>query len=159
GTLPADYTFTAGDNSSHNFTSAAVLRTAGTQTVTATDTQNASFTGTGSTSVSAATTAYIYAYQNPQTSSAVAGQAFSITVEARDGYNNIATSFRGLVTWTSSDSQATLPSAYTFTANDNGVHTFVNAATLRTAGWQNITAFTSTGNVNAQAIVSVQVSP
>ncbi len=43
GTLPADYTFVAGDNGVHTFTVA--LDSSGTRTITATDTVNASITG------------------------------------------------------------------------------------------------------------------
>jgi uncharacterized repeat protein (TIGR01451 family) len=48
------------------------------------------------------------------------------------------TSYRGTVYFTSSDAQAALPSNYTFTAADNGVHSF--SATLNSAGTQSITA-------------------
>ena len=84
---------------------------------------------------------------------------FSITVKAHDAYNNIATGFRGLITWASTDTQATLPPAYTFTAADNGVHLFNNAATLRTAGSQSVIANYSSPTLNAQGVVGVQVSP
>ncbi len=50
GTLPADYTFVAGDNGTHVFS--VTLTTNGTQTITATDTVTPSITGTASTNVS-----------------------------------------------------------------------------------------------------------
>ena len=46
--LPADYTFTAGDNGSRTFTGGVTLRTIGAQTVTATDTVPGLVTGTSS---------------------------------------------------------------------------------------------------------------
>jgi beta-lactamase superfamily II metal-dependent hydrolase len=46
-TLPADYTFVAGDNGTHTFS--VTLNAAGSQTITATDTVNASITGSAST--------------------------------------------------------------------------------------------------------------
>jgi DNA/RNA endonuclease G (NUC1)/fibronectin type 3 domain-containing protein len=49
GTLPADYTFVAGDNGTHTFN--VTLTTTGQQTITVTDTSNASITGTASTTV------------------------------------------------------------------------------------------------------------
>ncbi|MEA2417146.1 MAG: hypothetical protein QOI58_3803 [Thermoanaerobaculia bacterium] len=49
GTLPADYTFVAGDNGSHTFSVS--LDTPGSQTITATDTVTASITGSASVSV------------------------------------------------------------------------------------------------------------
>ena len=51
---------------------------------------------------------------------------------ARDPFGNVDVNYRGTVTFTSSNPQAVLPSAYPFTAADNGVHTF--AITLKTAG-------------------------
>jgi endonuclease G len=53
GTLPADYTFVAGDNGSHTFS--VTLTTQGAQTLTATDTNDASITGTANTVVGCAT--------------------------------------------------------------------------------------------------------
>jgi hypothetical protein len=50
--------------------------------------------------------------------------AFSITVTALDAYGNVATGYRGTVHFASSDNSAKLPGSYTFTASDNGVHTF-----------------------------------
>ena len=44
-TLPSNYTFVVGDDGSHQFTSGAVLNTAGSQTITATDTVTSSITG------------------------------------------------------------------------------------------------------------------
>ncbi len=64
--------------------------------------------------------------------SVVAGVAQSFTLTARDSGGNIATGYTGTVHFTSSDPAATLPSNYTFTAADQGVHTF--AATLPTVG-------------------------
>jgi len=49
GTLPADYTFVAGDNGAHTFS--VTLSQNGTQTLTATDTLNASINGTAVVSV------------------------------------------------------------------------------------------------------------
>ena len=49
GTLPADYTFVAGDNGSHTFS--VTLNSPGPQTITATDTVTSSITGTASTTV------------------------------------------------------------------------------------------------------------
>jgi hypothetical protein len=71
-------------------------------------------------------------------SSATAGDNLNMTVTVLDETNSTATGYRGMVRFTSSDPQAVLPSDYTFTAADNGVHTFT--ATLETAGSQSITA-------------------
>jgi fibronectin-binding autotransporter adhesin len=66
------------------------------------------------------------------------GIAGNFTVMALDANGLLATGYRGQVHFTSSDTQATLPADYSFTAADNGVHTF--SATLRTVGMQAITA-------------------
>jgi hypothetical protein len=61
-----------------------------------------------------------------------------ITVTARDAYGNVATGYRGRVHFTSTDAAAALPSDYTFTATDAGVHSF--SITLKTAGTRSVTA-------------------
>jgi hypothetical protein len=65
---------------------------------------------------------------------------FSITVTAWDAYNNVASNYTGTISFTSTDRAAVLPRHYTFTAADQGVHTFTNGVTLKTAGTQTITA-------------------
>jgi hypothetical protein len=71
-----------------------------------------------------------------------AGVSGNFTVTAMDADGSIDTGYTGTVQFTSSDGQAILPSAYTFTAADAGVHTF--SATLKTAGTQLITATDTT---------------
>ncbi|HEX4959208.1 MAG TPA: hypothetical protein VF173_00115, partial [Thermoanaerobaculia bacterium] len=70
----------------------------------------------------------------PQT----AGVAFNVTVTAQDAFNNTTPAYTGTVHFTSTDGAATLPSNYTFTGGDAGVHVF--SATLRTSGSRTITA-------------------
>jgi WD40 repeat protein len=60
------------------------------------------------------------------------------TLTALDASGNPSTDYRGTVTFSSTDPQAVLPDAYTFTADDAGSHTFT--ITLHTAGPQTITA-------------------
>ncbi len=143
--LPADYTFTAADNGRAVFPAA--LLTAGVQSITATDTQTASVIGTQTGIMvlpAAASGLVVVGFPSPTT----AGMVQSFTVTARDRYGNLATGYRGTVHFTSSDPQAALPADYTFTAADNGVHTFM--ATLFTAGTQTITA-TDTANASFTA--------
>ena len=85
-----------------------------------------------------------------------AGNSFSVTVTAEDSSNNIATSFTGVVHFTSSDGQAVLPPDYTFTATDNGTHTFT--FTLKTAGTDSITA-TSGSTTGSQSLAVNAASP
>jgi hypothetical protein len=69
-------------------------------------------------------------------STSTAGTAFTVTVTATDDDGNIATGYKGTVSFGSNDVQAGLPGAYTFTAADAGVHTFT--VTLKTAGRESI---------------------
>ena len=88
----------------------------------------------------------------PATSTA--GTAFSVTVTALTAANLPATGYRGTVHFTSSDSQAILPSDYTFVGADNGSHTF--SVTLKTAGARTVTATdTVTSSINGSASVTV----
>jgi hypothetical protein len=135
--LPANYKFTAGDNGVHTFS--ATLRTAGTQTIGAADTVTSSIKGaqTGIAVTPAAADHFNVAlFPSPS----VAGTTASFRVIARDPFNNTDTNYRGTVHFTSSDSNGAviLPSDYTFTAGDAGVHSF--SAKLVTAGAQSITA-------------------
>jgi hypothetical protein len=57
---------------------------------------------------------------------------------ARVAADNVATAYSGTVVISTTDTQASLPTNYTFAAADNGVHTL--AVTLRTAGAQSLTA-------------------
>ena len=66
----------------------------------------------------------------------VVGVAFSVTVIAKDGYGNTATSYTGRVHFSSSDSSSgvSLPSDYKFLSGDLGTHTFTDGVTLKTVG-------------------------
>jgi hypothetical protein len=92
-------------------------------------------------------------------SSVVAGDAFDLTVTALDANNTIATSYRGTVSFTSTDPQgASLPDNYTFTAGDAGVHTFSMAAALYTAGNQSISATDISSGITGSGTVSVRAA-
>ena len=67
-----------------------------------------------------------------------AGAAFTVVVSALDSQGRLATNFTGTVRLSSTDGNAGLPAAYTFTAADYGVKKFT--VTLKTAGTQSITA-------------------
>jgi hypothetical protein len=144
--LPADYTFSTGgsntDNGIHIFS--ATLKTVGSQWITVQDSTHANVaSGTRSGIVvnpAAASTLQVNGFP----SSVTAGTAYNFTVTAFDAYGNIATGYRGTVTFSSSDSQSVLPSNYPFISSDAGAHSF--SATLNTAGTQSITA---TDTVNA----------
>ncbi|MCX6879523.1 MAG: autotransporter-associated beta strand repeat-containing protein [Verrucomicrobia bacterium] len=84
----------------------------------------------------AATSLTASGFPSPQT----AGVPGSVTVTAKDAYNNTATGYTGTIQITSSDGAADLPANYTFVPGDNGVHTFTAAVTLKTQGVQSINA-------------------
>ncbi len=106
--------------------------------------------------VSEARTFTVTGFPSPST----AGQAGTFTVTARDQSGNVATDYRGTVHFSSSDPVATLPAHYTFTAADNGVHTFANGVTLYVAGTQTVTATdTVTATLTGTASATVRPGP
>ena len=151
--LPANAKLTAGVG-----TFSVTLRTAGTRSITATDTASSSIKGSQSVIVvnpAAAATLVVSGFPTPE----VSGVAHSLTVTARDPYGNTATGYRGKVHFTSTDTAATLPADYTFTAGDAGVRTF--SVTLKTAGTRSVTATdTATSSIKgSQSGIVVTAAP
>ncbi len=149
--LPANYTLTAADQGVHTFN--ATLVTAGLQFLLVTDTTNGTLLGgeAGIQVTAAAATQFILSAP----SSVKSGSAFSLTLTVEDAYGNVVTGYVGTVHFTSSDSTATLPADYTFTAADQGVHTFTSTAILRKRGTQTLSVtdtqnstLTTTDNIN-----------
>jgi hypothetical protein len=81
--------------------------------------------------------------------------AFSLTLTVEDVYGNVVTGYTGTVHFSSTDTQATLPRNYTFTAADKGVHTFTGLV-LRKKGYQKIT-ITDAHNSALTSSVTVDV--
>jgi Ca2+-binding RTX toxin-like protein len=133
--LPADYTFQPGDNGSKTF--AITLLTAGNHGLTITDVTRPAITATGAgtlVTAAAASNLRVSGYASPT----MPGVAHGFWVTALDAFGNQATTYRGLVHFTSTDPHALLPADYTFTAADGGIHYF--GATFATAGSQSLTA-------------------
>lgn len=86
------------------------------------------------------------------------GDAMTATLTAYDQNNNVATAYRGTVQFTATDGAATLPINYTFTAADNGSHTFTNGFILRTPGSQIVT-FRDVATATNTGSVGVSVGP
>ena len=87
---------------------------------------------------------------------ATAGTAISFSVTARDTSNNVLTGYTGTVQFSSSDSSASLPAAYTFLGTDSGSKQF--SATLQTAGNQTVTVTQMAGGAPAATTPAIAVS-
>ena len=146
GTAATSVTIASGQSTTANFYYSDTR--AGTPTLTASATAIPN-NATTSPTIVAATAASLAVTAFP--TSTTAGAAHAFTVTADDAYGNVATGYRGTVHFTSTDGQATsgsgLPSDYTFTGTDAGIHTTFSA-TLKTAGSQSITAADSGNSLN-----------
>ena len=134
--LPADYTFVLADAGSHVFAAGVTLNVIGDWSVTAADTVTESIHGTQSATLTAGPATHFVLVG---LGDAAAGTAQSVQLTCLDSQGNTATSYRGTVHFTSTDSAATKPVDYTFTSNDNGVHTFTGIH-FATAGSRALTA-------------------
>ncbi len=90
----------------------------------------------------------------------VAGTSGTVTVEVFDAYGNpVGSAYLGTVDLSSTDGRVSgLPSSYTFTAGDDGSHTF-NDVVLETAGSQTITATDSVTGSITETSAAVEVVP
>jgi hypothetical protein len=133
GSLPNDYTFSAADAGTHTFS--ATLVTAGTRSITISDSVNGVAATTNGILVTpgAAVSLNVEVLPNP----APAGENVFVYVTAVDAYGNKGAVYTGTVHFSSSDSAATLPADYKFTAADNGSHLF-SGIVFRTRGIQSL---------------------
>jgi sugar lactone lactonase YvrE len=88
------------------------------------------------------------------TGNADIGSPLPVRVEAQDAYGNPATGYTGTVHFTSNDPLAQLPTDYTFTASDQGVHSF--NVTFGTPGSQQLAV---TDGVFSDGNTYVVISP
>ena len=158
-TLPANYTFVAGDNGSKTFTNGFTLKIAtATASITATDTILGTLTGTQSPIVvlpAAASGLFFESLPDPVT----AGVSNNFNLVARDPFGNQATGYLGTVNLTVTDTNGlvSFPTTYTFTAPDLGSKTF--PFTLITAGKQTLTAtHVGTGVAMGKATTTVKAA-
>jgi hypothetical protein len=160
--LPDDYTFTLDDHGTHIF--GAILKTAGTQSITATDTSFSPLTGSQTGIEVNPSTVAGYFVVDSFPSPIQAGTPSSVVVRVFDPYGNAAVGYTGTIHFSSTDGQATRPDDYTFTVGpggDNGTHTFAppdQGVTLRTAGSQSIIV-TDTGNGATGSQDNILVTP
>jgi hypothetical protein len=87
----------------------------------------------------------------------VSGVAFDVTVIVEDAFDNTVTTYQGTIQFATSDTDpgVVLPSAYTFTSDDAGVHTFAGGVTLITVGSQTITVEDPSLGIAGTALVEV----
>jgi hypothetical protein len=83
-------------------------------------------------------------------SSAANESAYTATVTAYDSNGNIATSYAGTVSFTSSDPNFVQPASYTYVSADAGAHGF--SVALYTAGTQSLTATDGTLSITQSGI-------
>jgi hypothetical protein len=145
-----DYTFTLADTGRHTFS--ATLKTAGGESLTVTDTANSAIAATRSITITPAAPSRLLL---SAPASVKAGVKFSLTVSVVDAYGNVVTGYRGKISFRSSDSSASLPGNYTFTAADAGVHIFTGLV-LRKKGKQTI-AVKDTQNSSITGSLDIQV--
>jgi hypothetical protein len=88
-------------------------------------------------------------------SSTAAGTSLQVTVKAVNSAGQVVPGFTGAVHFTSTDGSAVLPADYTFTAADNGVHTF--NVIFKTAGNQTLTVTNPYSGISGT--LSVAVTP
>lgn len=126
------------------------FKTAGVESVTLTDNATSSITGTASTTVPPGAPVRF----SIEGAAPVAGVAAAFTVNARDLFNNLATSYSGTVHVASSDSQATLPADFTLSAGTGSA-----AATFRTSGVQTLTATDTVTSMSGTGNFAVSAGP
>jgi hypothetical protein len=157
GVLPANYTFTSGDQGTHTF-DGVTLFTAGAQTLTAQDTADSTIMGSATVAVVAAPANNLL-ITAPQ--DAVSGMPFDVTLSAVDPFGNVDMTYAGTATWTSSDTDpgVILPADYTFQASDGGMHLFPTGVTLITVGDQTVTATDTSSGITGSVTVTVGSGP
>ena len=82
----------------------------------------------------------------------------SVTVEARDTYLNRKTNYTRKITFSNTDIGATNPADYTYTAGDQGIHTFTNQLLFSQVGdwWVTAIDMLEPTKYGAQADITVQ---
>jgi hypothetical protein len=86
-----------------------------------------------------------------------AGVPFAVTVQAVDSFEQVAYGYTGTVSFSTTDPDpgVVLPAAYTFTAADQGAHTFAGGFTLVTLGDQTLTVTDLDGGFSASRTLTV----
>lgn len=135
--LPSDYAFSSSDAGLKIFDGEVLLTTAGVHTLSVSDVAKRTLRGTSS-GITVRAAAGASMTLTSSATSAAADTPLSLVVTSVDAFGNTATDDTGTVRFTSSDSKAVLPAAYTFAVADAGQHIF-DGVLLRTAGLQTVT--------------------
>ncbi len=134
-TVPLIFNFASGAQARRSI-SGVTLRTAGTTQLTAQDlATSAIIHGNANVAVSAAAASQLKLTLSPNV---VAGTPVSPIVTAYDASGNQAPSYRGTVSFTSTDTAVTVPAAHAFSVGDAGQYMATNLLTFRTAGAQTL---------------------
>ncbi len=134
--LPDDTTFTPADRGTRTF--AAILKTAGLQSLTARDTVDPTLAGTQANVLVEPAAPALFYLDAP--ASVASGVPFTVTLFVLDAYLNLVPGYCRAVDFASSDPDAVLPGKYAFTEEDQGFHTFLDEFTLFAAGPQSHSA-------------------
>jgi hypothetical protein len=118
--VPVDYVFTAADGGTHAFAGGVTFFEAGPQDLTVFDLANPDLTATATVTVQAPVAYFEIAVTGPVT----AGEAFELTVTARDINGQVVTGYSGKIGLWSVFGDDDLRESYTFTADDAGSHVF-----------------------------------
>jgi sugar lactone lactonase YvrE len=151
--LPADYAFTEDDAGRHTFGGVTFYQ-AGAQVLVVRDAADPSVAGVQLLTVVPGPAA---AFTVSAPATVTAGDAFAVTVSARDAYGNLATGYTGTVTLNTTDPQVTTPPTHTFLGADGGTYTF-SGVQLFTAGLRSLLpsdgSFSGGGDVTVVAGVA-----
>ncbi len=150
--VPHDFTFTLADQGVHTFS--AMLFTAGKFAVRVTDVSNQALHGsTGMLEVAPAALSH-FEFLAPK--SVNAGEAFGVSVIAKDAFGNTVTGYTGSVYFNCSDGDYSYRQHVTFAEADLGARHF--GVILRTAGLQAI-RFSHLGDQSLHGSLQLQVVP
>ncbi|NIO45095.1 MAG: hypothetical protein GTN36_06120 [Candidatus Aenigmarchaeota archaeon] len=121
-----------------------------------TDTIGGIFAGTSTTKVSAAPVSHFKIFGVPIKTKA--GTLLRVTVKAYAGDDTVKTDYTGIISFTSTDPRAILPSDYIFTSLDKGSREFL--VTYKTTGDQTFTVTDWTSKITKQSTTTtVEAGP
>ncbi len=152
---PNPYTFKASDHGEHLFQF--TLSAAGPQMIDVSGTPSSGttpLTASAATTVLPAPTLASLLIVTPE--QAAIGVPAHVTIEALDGSGHLLRNFTGTVTLSTSDSAATgLPTTYTFTTPNGGVHTFNVTFNTDSSAGPPTTVTATVGSITNQASLTV----